>query len=451
MSPSAAEIWRGVLSELEKGLSPHQFHTWFQNVAIQRIEGDLVVLSVPNLFTRDWITDNYYHLLQNAFAYVTGSTPKVELAVDASLASAAKTVPVPEQNPAPVRQAGILSEIQLNTNYTFTEFVVGPSNRLPHAAALAVAENPAHAYNPLFLHGAVGLGKTHLLQAICHELIAKRPQMRILYLSCESFVNHFIAAIQRGELQRFRYRYRDVDALIIDDIHFLAHKEQTQEEFFHTFNTLYQTKRQIVLSSDSPPSEIPSLENRLVSRFKMGLVTKIEPPVFETRVAILKQKSRLRGLDVDDSALQFIAERIDTNIRELEGAINILSVEARARQTSQITVDLVRSALHDFLPSQPSAITIGRIIETVVEEYGVKFGELQSKKRAKSIAFPRQVCMFLAKKLTNSSLAEIGSYFGGRDHSTVIYAIDKIEGDSKEDPALAATLSRLTRRLQSGV
>ena len=309
--------------------------------------------------------------------------------------------------------------------YTFDNFVVGPCNRFAHAAAVGAAEAPGKAYNPFFLHGSVGLGKTHLLQSLCFALLERNPKTRILYLSCETFVNHFISALENGDLQKFRNKYRNVDVLVVDDIHVLANKERTQEEFFHTFNTLYQSGKQIVLSSDSPPKDIPTLQERLVSRFKWGLVTEIEPPCYETRMAILKRKSRERGREIPDDVARLLAERIDSNIRELEGAVTkLIGYAGLAGQP--VSVELAREAMRDLFAVRKGQPSMEDIIGLITEHFGIKLSELQSKKRTNAIAYPRQVAMYLARQITRHSLEEIGGFFGGRDHSTVIYAVEKV-------------------------
>jgi len=347
------------------------------------------------------------------------------------------------------RYRNFRSDVILNEDYRFENFVVGPSNHLPHAAALAVANAPGNAYNPLFLHGAVGLGKTHLLQGICASVLAKRPDARILYLSCETFVNQFIAAVEAGELGDFRYRYRHVDMLLIDDIHFLARKERTQEEFFHTFNTLYNSRKQIILSCDSPPREIPTLEERLVSRFKWGLVAQIEPPDHETRVSIVRRKARRRRVDLPDEICQLIADHISTNVRELEGAV--LRVIGYASLTNKpLSLDLATEALRDVIQHAERKVTIESILRNVSEHFGVKTSELIGKRRHKSISRPRQVCMYLCRRLTDYSLVEIGGQIGGRDHTTVIYANDKIAREIQTNTRLREDLDILTRRIRAG-
>jgi len=334
----------------------------------------------------------------------------------------------------------------LNPDYAFDNFVVGPCNRLPHAASLADSDNPGKAYNPLFIHGGVGLGKTHLLQAVCQNVLARAPDARILYLSCDSFINQFISAVQNGDMNQFRYRYRHVDVLVIDDIHFLRGHERTQEEFFHTFNTLYQGNKQIILSADAPPSEIPELEERLVSRFNWGLVARIEKPCYETRMAILQKKARLRGMEIPDDVICYVASKVENNTRELEGAVTKIQGMSML-QEGRIDMELAKAALGETGTPEQKRITIQQIIEQVIKYYNVKTSDLQSKKRHKSIAFPRQVCMFLARKYTRYSLEEIGGYFGGRDHTTVLHAVRTVDRHMKAQPDITEQVLHIQNQL----
>jgi len=377
--------------------------------------------------------------------------------LNGSVATAAPVVPVTpvavdsphvasmiETRPRTVQRA---DSLVINPDYGFENFVMGPGNRLAHAAAVAVSSNPGKAYNPLFIHGGVGLGKTHLLQAVCLKILSGNPGAVLYYLSCEAFVTQFMDSVQGGTMSDFRHRFRDVDVLVVDDIHFLAKLDRTQEEFFHTFNSLYQASKQIVLSSDAPPEDIPQLEDRLVSRFKWGLVCKLDAPCYETRVAILKTKAKLRSLVLPDDCAAYIAERIATNIRELEGAIVKCQIQSSV-EDRPITLDLVRSALGEPAPQQAIELNIQTIITTVTEHYRVKPAELLSKRRQRSVALPRQVCMFLARKHTRMSLEEIGLNFGGRDHTTVMHAIKIIESRNEGDGDFSAVLRTLEDRLK---
>lgn len=332
----------------------------------------------------------------------------------------------------------------------FGHFVIGPSNQLAAASAMAVAENPGKAYNPLFIHGGVGLGKTHLLNAIAHKLLPRMPKIRMI--SCEEFVNRFVGALKNGNIESLRHELRDSDALLIDDIHFLAGKEQTQEEFFHTFNHLYQLGKQIVLTSDSLPRDIPNLEDRLISRFHWGLAVKIEPPCTETRMAIVRKKADLRGIDVPDEVVHFLADNIVTNVRELEGAV--VQIAALSSMSGKpITLPLAHDALRHLVKSKPTPARIATddIIDVVCEHYNVRMNDLLSQRRTKNLAFPRHVAMFLTKELTQLTLTEIGSFFGGRDHSTVLHAINKIKGLRLKDTDLRNELERFELQLRRPV
>lgn len=350
----------------------------------------------------------------------------------------------PEQRRAVPRRE---DSLVINPDHSFENFVVGPDNRLAHAASVSVGAEPGKAYNPLFIHGDVGLGKTHLLQAICLRILGTNPAAVLYYISCETFVTQFIDAVQAGEMNDFRHRFRDVDVLVIDDIHFLTRRDRTQEEFFHTFNSLHHDQRQIVLSSDAPPDEIPDLESRLVSRFQSGLVVKVDPPCYETRVAILKTKARLRGLEMPDDAACYIAGRIDSNIRELEGAITKVQILAQV-DARPIDLDLVKAALgeDDSVPS--GGPSIQNIIDAVTQYYRIKVTELQSKRRPRSVVLPRQVCMYLARRHTRHSLEEIGGYFGGRDHTTVMHAIKTVEAKLSDEAGFPAVIKGFEDRLR---
>ncbi len=337
------------------------------------------------------------------------------------------------------------SEIPLSSEYTFESFVTGRCNRLAHAASMAVAQSPGKTYNPLFIHGAAGLGKTHLLQAIGHTIMSTGMK-KICFLSSETFINHLIESIETGRLHEFRYRYRHADALVIDDVQFLSKHEQTQEEFFHTFNTLYQAQKQIILSCDRPPAEIPHLEERLISRFNWGLVAGIDRPGYETRVAIIRRKASARGVDLPDDVVCFIAGTIDSNTRELEGAITKIAMLARVLERP-MTLDLAEEALGCDVRAGKYDVTVEDIIDVVTKRFGVRLADLQSRKRTKSISLPRQVCMYLARSLTRHSLSEIGGYFGGRDHTTVLHANRAIKGLREEDTVFRATVEQLSQEL----
>jgi chromosomal replication initiator protein len=453
------------------------FETWFQKLELVGLDGSTIKIGTLNQFVKQWIEEGeLLPLLEKAIHEAFGRTLTVHLVVmprpgaraDASTASVASTGP--SSGPTPMTQTTSTSDqtktpttpirpptrgrlepdsiVQLKDEYVFETYVVGPSNRFAHAAALAVVKNPGRDYNPLFIHSNVGLGKTHLLQAICHELIKAEPHPRILYLSCEEFVNRFVTALSNHALETFRGKHRSIDVLVIDDIHFLADKRQIQEEFFHTFNALYNAQKQIILSSDSHPSEIPTLEERLVSRFNSGLVAKIEPPPFETRAAIIKKKALSRGCDLGDDVVQLLAQRIDSNIREIEGALNRLIGTASLTNT-RIDREFASQVLRDLLGDEGGSVPLHEIADAVCSKLKVKLTDLQSKRRTKKVAFARHVAMFVARQITEHTLAEIGSHFGGKDHTTVLYALEKIGGESERNPETRALIEELQREARS--
>ena len=472
------DTWARVQGEIRKRVQPEQYDTWLRRAVLVSVEEESVTLAVQNKFTLNWLSQYYHDQIVESVAVVLEKPLELryvidpELTVQSAPASEKQAEAEPQEQPVPTNQApwnrpqtqpttqkrpsgrgftsdGLVrgSDIGLNPKYTFDNFVVGPCNRFCHAVSLGTVESPGKAHNPLFLHGSVGLGKTHLLQSICAALLENWQDIRILFLSCETFVNHFISALENGDLQKFRNKYRNVDVLVVDDIHVLANKERTQEEFFHTFNTLYNDGKQIVLASDSPPKDIPTLQDRLVSRFKWGLVTQIEPPCYETRMAILKRKGRERGDELPDEVAQIIAERVDTNIRELEGAVNKLYGFANVTN-QRISVELAREVLSDLFVERRGQPTMEDIIQVVTSHFSVKLSDLQSKKRTNQVAFPRQVAMYLARRITRHSLEEIGGFFGGRDHSTVLHGVKKITKLASEDAASQELLSSFLLQLQ---
>lgn len=486
-----------VFEALKDRLGQEHFETWFSHTTLQETDDGALELRTPNQFVLEWVKQNFQRELQEAILLnfeapaelrfvvtkgeakspveTTTTSPSSPPGVSDRRAGSAPTSPpqaswsprisepgrpagatpimTPVNEPVSMRDRNVRylqrhSNVQLNDEYSFANFVVGSGNRFCHAASLAVSDDPAKAYNPLFLHGSVGLGKTHLMQAICHGLLQRETPINVVYLTCERFVNEFISAIETGRLEAFRDRYRQADVLLIDDIQFLGKKERTQEEFFHTFNALHENKRQIVLSSDAPPREIPNLEARLVSRFKWGLVAEIHPPDYETRMAIVKKKSKLRGQELPDDVADYISTRIKTNIRELEGAV-VKILGFASLMGRKIDASLAREAFSDGSVVDSGRISCDRIIETVCQYFDVRKTEIQSKRRLKSIAFPRQIGMYLARKNTSHSLEEIGAYFGNRDHSTVLYAADKIEKNLQEDAELRSTLDKLDHILKN--
>jgi len=422
--PSA---WQQVL-QLVRSQQPALNRVWFDQMTPRQLTSGVIQVTVPTQAQLNFCQSHCQQPFTTAAQQITGRLVAVSFHCEQLITG------------------GVFNEgdqpLPLSPDYTFENFVTGPCNRLSHAASVAVAEQPGKAYNPLFIHGGVGLGKTHLLQAVCQKLLERNGDARILYLSCDSFINQYIQAVSTGEMQQFRNRYRHVDVLVIDDIHFLTAKEQSQEEFFHTFNTLYQLQKQIILSADCPPSEIPALEERLVSRFNWGLVARIEKPCYETRCAILKKKARMRGLALPDDVNCYIASKIENNTRELEGAITKIQGMSLL-QDGRIDLDLAKAALGETATPEQKRITIQQIMDAVTKYYNVRPADLQSKKRHKSIAFPRQVCMFLARRHTRYSLEEIGGYFGGRDHTTVLHAIRTVDTDCHNDKEIAGQVNHI--------
>ncbi|MFA1819629.1 chromosomal replication initiator protein DnaA [Virgibacillus oceani] len=441
------DLWVATLEKIEEKISKPSFETWLQYTKALDLDGDTLIISAPNEFARDWLENQYTKFISEILLDITGTELHTKFIVPDSSRKEDK-----EENAQSKANSTMHREVNktvLNDKYTFDSFVIGAGNRFAHAASLAVAEAPAKAYNPLFIYGGVGLGKTHLMQAIGHYVQDHDPDARVVYLSSEKFTNEFINAIMDNKTTAFRNKYRNVDVLLIDDIQFIAGKESTQEEFFHTFNTLHEESKQIIISSDRPPKEIPTLEDRLRSRFEWGLITDITPPDLETRIAILSKKARAEGLDMPNEVMLYIANQIDTNIRELEGAL--IRVQAYSSLVNQdIDASLAADALKDIIPSnKPLVITIQRIQETVGEKYNVKLEEMLAKRRTKAIAFPRQIAMYLSRELTDSSLPKIGEEFGGRDHTTVIHAHDKLTRLMENDTQLSKDIEQIKEQLKT--
>ncbi len=432
--------WEKAGGYLRDKLGSTVFETWISPLRPSLKDGRNLVLEAPDNFFKDWVDKHYRELIQEAIQ----QSGQPGILVTLSVNSLAKDAPLPSPVSAPANlKLESRDGLQLNPRYTFENFVIGPSNRHAHAYSLAVAESPAKTYNPLFIYGRVGLGKTHLLQAICHHLKAKSPKNpKIYYLSSERFTNELIDAIQHRSTAAFRQKYRNMDVLVIDDIHFIAGKESTQEEFFHTFNTLYDAHKQIIISSDRPPKEIANLEEKLVSRFSWGLTTDIQPPDLETRVAILKKKIEREPVSVPDEVIFFIAQLIKTNIRELEGAL-IRAIAYSLLEEKPISLELTKEVLRDLLREPKKLITIDFIQRCVTEEFGVSLQDLKTKRRNKTIVLPRQIAMYLSRELTDLSLPEIGGFFGGKDHTTVLHSYNKIKGGLGADEELKERINKI--------
>jgi chromosomal replication initiator protein len=467
MSRLDPALWRDIIGFLRRRHSSI-CRQWFEQLEPRRFEGGLLQIATDNTVQQRYLQSQCREQFTEAAQNVTGRLVAVEFVNGAEPAEEAgpagagtseapapagngrpRSVPAGEDRaatPPPVELED--DQMVLSPDYSFDNFITGPNNQLAYAASVAVANQPGTAYNPLFIHGGVGLGKTHLLQAICQQILTSNPRTQILYVSCDAFMNQFIACVQSGKMNEFRHRYRHVDVLVIDDIHFLGNRERSQEEFFHTFNEMYQQNRQIVLSSDAPPAEIPHLEERLVSRFHWGLVANVTRPHYETRVAILRAKAHLRGLTMPDDVLGFLATKVDSNARELEGALTTIQAHANLKGRP-VDLELAYEALGEPAPTQPAQqVNLEHIIDVVTRHYNVRLSDLQSRRRHKSVAEPRQVCMWLARQRTRFSLEEIGGHFGGRDHTTVMYAIKTINNRISATPEFARQVEQLDEQVQ---
>lgn len=435
------QYWNEALKIIEEeSSSPVSFETWIAPIIPYKIEGNAFILQIGEPFYRDMIEKRYLSLIHNAVKKVTNTDYEIKIITEDDLYPSHKNISSNETS--------ISITNNLNPRYIFSSFVVGNSNRLAHAASLAVAESPAQAYNPLFLYGNSGLGKTHLMHSIAHYILNKDPSAKVLYVTSETFTNELITSIQNNKNEEFRNKYRNIDVLLIDDIQFISKKEGTQEEFFHTFNALHESNKQIIISSDRPPKEIKTLEDRLRNRFEWGLIADIQAPDYETRIAILRKKADTEHLPVNDDVMAFIAKSIVSNIRELEGALT--RIVAYATLTNQtISVELAETALKDIFSENTSVqITTSLIQEIVANYYNIRVEDIQGSKKPKNIAFPRQIAMYLCRKLLDLSLPKIGEEFGGRDHTTVIYAVSKIEKALENDNNLQKIIFELEKQIK---
>ncbi|NGU31572.1 chromosomal replication initiator protein DnaA [Clostridium perfringens] len=454
MDAQLNNLWEQALNIIKGEISEISFNTWIKSCTPISISDNILKLSVPNEFTKGILDTRYKDLLIQALKIVTSRKFKIEFYLESDLEeekeNEEKQKEEKKENTNDVDGSIVVSDemsATLNPKYTFQSFVIGNSNRFAHAASLAVAESPAKAYNPLFIYGGVGLGKTHLMHAIGHYILQENPKAKVVYVSSEKFTNELINAIKDDKNEEFRNKYRKVDVLLIDDIQFIAGKERTQEEFFHTFNALHEENKQIILSSDRQPKEIPTLEDRLRSRFEWGLIADIQPPDFETRMAILKKKADVEGLNVPNEVMVYIATKIKSNIRELEGAL-IRIIAYSSLTNRDVSVDLASEALKDIISNKESApVTVKTIQESVANYYNLRIEDLKSQRRTRNIAYPRQIAMYLSRKLTDMSLPKIGEEFGGRDHTTVIHAYEKISENLKTDEGLQSMINDITKKL----
>jgi len=454
MMPLTTQDKEKILSFLESRLEPKVYDTWCRSLELEPTGDNAYRVPTANPFYRDWLEKLLRKPLEDAFANLFGKTPDLVFQVNASPLGALAATPVPMPMPvpaAPPTPAGpepgpAITDFGYNPNYTFDNFIEGPSNRMAFAASVAVSENPATLYNPLFIHGGVGLGKTHLLQAICHAILKKSPSAKVLYLSCEDFVNGYIYAIQKKTLEAFRSRYRNADVLVIDDIHFLADKEGSQEEFFHTFNALHMAGRQMILSSDQPAGDIRALSQQLLSRFRSGFEARIMSPAYETRLAILRGKADARRVDVPQEVLGYVASIVESNIRELEGALTkVLGYAALAKRP--VDLALAQEVLRETPPPAPASLSIAEIQQVVARYFHKKVSDLHSRRWTKSTSQARQICIYLCRKFTGTSLEELGSHFGGKDHTTMLYSIRKVEKLLGKNASIRADVERLIREI----
>lgn len=492
----ATIVWEQVLKKLEQELSKLMIDTWLRPTIPLNLTETTLEIGTPKQIIKEWLESRYLPIILSTVHYITNKPLDVIFInldvedqaskndpIQEQRSDAAHTVEIPEQflqpekpkitNPSktPMRnvvqpqvykpspdseqklslQDSVAEESMaiLNPKYIFETFVIGNSNRLAHAASLAVAEAPANAYNPFFIYGGVGLGKTHLMHAIGHRILQNHPKLKLLYISSEKFTNELINSIRDGNPESFRQKYRNIDVLLVDDIQFLSKKEHTQEEFFHTFNTLHEANKQIIMSSDRPPREIQTLEDRLRSRFEWGLITDIQPPDLETRIAILRKKAMMEHLNVPNDVMVYIASRIDNNIRELEGAfIRVIAYASLTNQT--VDIDLATEALKDIFPQgKPKQITVELIQEIIASYFKLKVDELLAKRRTRNVSYPRQIAMYLSRELTETSLPRLGEMFGGRDHTTVIHAYEKISRERNEDVKLSNTIKELIKKIEN--
>ena len=446
------KLWDDTLAHLKLNLSPQHFSTWIKPLKLVKIEQDMVYLEVPNRFVLDWVKENYSKLIQKNLSDLSAVSYRLHFDVsDQAIVELPKTTPVVDKPVALVANKNIVNktnstDLNLNRKYTFEEFVAGSSNQFAYAAAMAVANNPATTYNPLFIYGGVGLGKTHLVNAIGNAILKKSPQMRICYYTSEKFMNELINSLRYNRMDEFRNKFRSMDVLLIDDIQFIAGKERTQEEFFHTFNALYESHKQIIVTSDKFPKDIPGLEERLRSRFEWGLIADIQAPDVETKMAILKMKAEQNSIKLPEDVAQFLANSICNNVRELEGYL--IRIGAYASLTSvPISLEMARDVLKDILIERNRELTVEEIVKKVSLHFNIKISDIKSAKRLKAVVLPRQIAMYISRQLTSSSYPEIGDRFGGKDHSTIIHAIRKIEKLMEEDFQLKSTIENLKKEL----
>lgn len=429
--------WVEIKALLQKKTDKNSYETWFEPTVYIGKESDFLYIKVPNSYFKDWLSFHYSNLVSNCSREVLGKTYEIKYIYDDSQSTFIRKSPEERR-----LKHGVLLNPNLNPQYTFENFIVGTCNQFSHAAALAVAKNPAKSYNPLYIYGGAGLGKTHLMNAIGHYILNNNVSMKILYITTEKFMNDLINHLQYGKILDFRKKYRSVDLLLMDDIHYLSGRERTKEEFFHTFNHLYDNQKQIVITSDCPPKEITNLEDRFSSRFEWGLIADLKPPDIETRIAILKKKSELEGINLPDGVALYIADKIHSNVRELEGYLRRVIAYASLKG-EKIDLDLCKEALKSLLDSNINTITVEKIQKIICHHFKIKISQLKAKNNSPKIAFPRQIAMYLSRELTKSSLPEIGKKFSGKHHTTVIHSIRKIENLREKDQEFDREINKI--------
>lgn len=443
------EKWDDIknLIRYESDISIISYKTFLENLEPVQVKGNLIVLEADDQMAINVIEKKYFKSIQVAIGEIMGDFYDIKFVLPGSNLEADQGKSMPASGGS-INKSSINEQTNLNSRYTFDTFVVGNNNKFAHAASLAVAEAPAEAYNPLFIYGGVGLGKTHLMQSVAHFILNDNSKAKVLYVTSEKFTNELINSIRDDKNEEFRRKYRNIDVLLVDDIQFIAGKERTQEEFFHTFNALYEAKKQIIISSDRPPKEIETLEERLRSRFEWGLIADIQAPDYETRVAILRKKAELENIDLPDDVMEYVANNVKSNIRELEGAVNKILAYSRLLLPQEITKDMAEAALKDLIsPAEQTQITHTLILEIVSEHFNVTPSDIVSKKRPREIAYPRQIVMYLCRKLTDMSLPKIGEILGKRDHTTVLHGYEKISKDIATDIQLKNTIDILTKKI----
>jgi len=438
------DIWKKSLLKIEEKVSNNIVELWFKPIRLSNLKEQSAIIIVPNRFFKDWIEDNYPDIIAEALYDIMGKRITVRYKTEEKIDPVVKKTDMHLESR---RQRLARKGIHLNPRYTFTNYIIGPSNQFAQAASNAVAEAPGRTYNPLFIYGGVGLGKTHLISAIGNSVIDKKPEVAVIFVSAEQFTNEVVSAIRHEKMGEFKERYRTVDLLLLDDIHFIANKTQTQEEFFHTFNALYEKQKQIVISSDRPPKELGAVTDRLKSRFSMGLIADIQPPELETKMAIVLKKAEAEKIDISEDIAYFLASKVKSNIRELEGCL--IRLGAQSSLTGKpIDKEMARTLLRDIIEEEEKPLTVEQIQKVVCEHFAIRLSDMKAKKRTKEVALPRQIAMYLSKDLTNLSLNDIGKNFGGKDHATVIYACKQMEEKRSQEESFNRMIENLLRKLK---